>query len=76
MGCSHHGLQFEHMEIIEDQYRMGRWSKQKFTSQCYQLCWWVIEYTVLGLSIDWEHLFIDMYSLALYTYCCVTSSYR
>ena len=26
---------------------------------------WVIEYTVLGLSIDWESLFIDMYSPAL-----------
>ena len=61
MGCSHHGLQFERTEIIEVQYRMGQWSKQKFTKHVGV----VIKYTVLGLSIEWESLFIDMYSPAL-----------
>ena len=66
MGCSHHGLQFEYTEIIEVQYRMGRWSEQKFTTQCHVgVGYSLIEYTVLGLSIDWESLFIDMYSPAL-----------
>ena len=44
---------------------MGRLSEQKFTTHV-GVGYSLIEYTVLGLSIDWESLFIDMYSLALF----------
>ena len=74
MGCSHHGLQFECTEIIEVQYCMCPWSEQKFTTHV-GVVNSLIEYTMLGLSIDWESLFI----LIVFTstiYCGVTSSYR
>ena len=76
MGCSHHGLQFEYTEIIEVQYRMCPWSEQKFTTQCHVgVGNSLIEYTMLGLSIDWESLFI-LIVLTSTTYCGVSSSYR
>ena len=52
----------------------GRWSEQKFTTHV-GVGNSLIEYTMLGLSIDWESLFI----LIVFTstiYCGVTSSYR